>query len=131
MTSIPANSTKAQQAAVSLPRRSYIPARYRRVIGTVAITALGIITILFYLGPLGYMASTSLKSEDQISDPKVPRWLPLSRATFDYEGETYDVLAVPMPDGSTRDLALVKPGRQQSEFIDPANPTERIVWEGQ
>jgi multiple sugar transport system permease protein len=131
MATLPAESTKVQRAATVLPRKNYIPVRYRRLMATAAITVMGIIFVLFYLGPLGYMASTALKSAAQISDPKVPRWFPLSRATFDYEGKTYDILAVPMPDGSVRDLALVKPGRQQSEFIDPANPTERVVWEGQ
>jgi multiple sugar transport system permease protein len=133
MATIHADSTKVQQPAVAvLPQRKYLPARYRRLMTTVAITLFGILIILFYLGPLGYMASTGLKSDAQISDPKVPRWLPLSRATFEYEGETYDILAVPMPDGTIRDLALVKPGRQQSEFIDPADPAAgTIVWDGQ
>src|SRR5687767_12719304 len=103
MATISADSTKVQTTAAALPQRRYIPARYRRVIATIAITLLGIFMILLYLGPLGYMVSTGLKSDAQISDPLAPRWLPLSRATFEYEGETYDILAVPMPDGSVRD----------------------------
>ena len=36
-----------------------------------------------------------------------------------------------MPDGTTRELALVKKGRQQSDFIDPANPDAgTITWVG-
>ena len=34
-------------------------------------------------------------------------------------------------DGEVKELAIVKPGRQQSEFVDPANPDAGvIVWEG-
>jgi multiple sugar transport system permease protein len=36
-----------------------------------------------------------------------------------------------MPDGSTRELAMLKPGRAQSTFIDPANPgADPITWKG-
>jgi multiple sugar transport system permease protein len=41
------------------------------------------------------------------------------------------VYFVPLPDGTTRELALLRPGRQQSEFIDPANPAAGpITWDG-
>jgi multiple sugar transport system permease protein len=33
-------------------------------------------------------------------------------------------------DGSVRQLALTKPGREQSTFIDPKNPTQPIEWQG-
>jgi multiple sugar transport system permease protein len=50
--------------------------------------------------------------------------------TFEWQGEKYDVLLVPLETG-TRELALVKKGRQSSEFIDPANPDAgTITWEG-
>jgi multiple sugar transport system permease protein len=39
------------------------------------------------------------------------------------------VLDVPFDDGS-RSLALVKPGRKESTFVDPAAPDTEIVWEG-
>jgi multiple sugar transport system permease protein len=86
--------------------------------------------VIAFLSPLAYSALESLKSEDQISRPNSPI-LPSDPQTFDFEGETYDVYYVPMPDGSTRELALITKGRQQSEFIDPANPAaEPITWQG-
>ena len=86
--------------------------------------------VIAFLSPLGYGALLSLKTETQISQPNSPI-LPSDPRTFDYEGETYDVYYVPLPDGTTRELALVKKGRQQSDFIDPANSAAgTITWDG-
>ena len=75
-------------------------------------------------------AASRSRREAQIAEPNSPL-LPSDPATFDYQGETYDVYYVPMPDGTTRELALVKKGRQQSDFIDPANPAAGpITWQG-
>ena len=50
--------------------------------------------------------------------------------TFEYEGGTYDVYQVPI-DGAVRELALVTKGRQESEFVDPANPGAGLItWKG-
>ena len=82
-----------------------------------------------FLSPLAYSFMTSLKTPEQITQPNSPPW-PADPRTFEFEGETYDVYFVPI-DGAVRELALVKKGRQQSEFIDPANPAAgRIVWDG-
>jgi multiple sugar transport system permease protein len=57
--------------------------------------------------------------------------LPQSPATFEYEGEQLEILTVPMPDGTERRLAMLQPGRQVSQFIDPADPESGpIEWEG-
>lgn len=86
--------------------------------------------VIAFLSPLGYSALLSLKSEVQIAEPNSPA-LPSDPRTFEYEGETYNVYYVPMPDGSTRELALVKKGLQKSDFIDPANPgAGTITWQG-
>lgn len=84
--------------------------------------------LVAYLLPFGYMAATSLKSEQQISDPNRPI-TPQSRVTVEIDGEDVDLLTVPLPDGTTRELALVQPGRQESTFVDPETG-EEIVWEG-
>ena len=98
----------------------------RRAILTVAMSGV----VIAFLSPLAYSALTSVKTEQQISDPNAPI-LPSDARTFDYQGETYDVYYVPMPDGSTRELALVKKGRTQSDFVDPANPAAgTITWQG-
>ena len=98
----------------------------RRAILTVVMSGV----VIAFLSPLAYSALTSLKTESQISDPSAPI-LPSDPRTFDYQGESLDVYFVPMPDGTTRDLALVTKGRQESEFVDPANPDAGLItWEG-
>ena len=55
-----------------------------------------------------------------------PLW-PSDAAQFTYAGQAYDLYQVPL-DGRTRQLALVKPGREQSTFVDPADPRRPIQW---
>jgi multiple sugar transport system permease protein len=82
-----------------------------------------------FLSPLVYSAITSLKTPEQITQSNSPL-LPSNPATFEYEGESYDVYKVPI-DGTTRELALVKKGRLESQFVDPANPTAGLItWQG-
>jgi multiple sugar transport system permease protein len=98
----------------------------RRAILTVAMSGV----VIAFLSPLAYSALISLKTEEQISQANSPI-LPSDPRSFDYQGETYSVYYVPLPDGSTGELALVKKGRTQSEFIDPANPgAGTITWQG-
>jgi multiple sugar transport system permease protein len=41
------------------------------------------------------------------------------------------VYYVPLPDGTTRELAIVQKGRESSTFVDPSNPTAgTITWQG-
>ena len=101
----------------------------RRFQGWVITGVTGLVLFVFLL-PLGYMAVTSLKSEQMLSDFEGPI-LPQSAATFEYEGEQLDIYTVPMPDGTERELAMLQPGRQTSQFIDPADPSAgSIEWEG-
>jgi multiple sugar transport system permease protein len=98
----------------------------RRAILTVVMSGV----VIAFLSPLAYSALMSLKTEAQIADPSSPI-LPSDARTFEYQGESYDVYYVPMPDGTTRELALVRKGRTQSDFIDPANPgAGTITWDG-
>ena len=106
-------------------RASQIAKRTRTLIMTLALVAIAIA----FLSPLAYSFMTSLKTPEQITQPNSPPW-PADPRTFEFEGEIYDVYFVPI-DGTVRELALVKKGRQQSEFVDPANPAAgRIVWDG-
>jgi multiple sugar transport system permease protein len=88
------------------------------------------VVLAIFLSPFLFMVFTSLKTQEQISILGSPIW-PAAVATYEYEGEELEVFTVPLPDGSTRDLAMVKPGRQESVFIDP-NDLEagEIVWQG-
>jgi len=98
----------------------------RRAILTVVMSG----ALIAFLSPLAYSALVSLKSEAQISAPDAPL-LPSDPATYDYEGKAYPVYFVPMPDGTTQQLALVKKGRQSSQFVDPGNPDAGLItWDG-
>jgi multiple sugar transport system permease protein len=82
-----------------------------------------------FLSPLVQAFTVSIKTPEQLSQPKAPIW-PAVPVKFEYEGEEYDVYQVPI-DGTIHELALYDPGRQQSTFIDPADPTAPpIVWDG-
>ena len=102
----------------------------RRRRGGWVITGITGLVLFVFLLPLGYMAVTSLKSEQMLSDFEGPI-LPQSAATFEYEGEQLDIYTVPMPDGTERELAMLQPGRQTSQFIDPTDASAGpIEWEG-
>ena len=97
---------------------------------TAVLTTLYCAILLVFLAPLAYSFLTSVKTETQMSQPNAPL-LPSDPRTFEFEGESYDVYFVPMPDGQTRELALVRKGRRDADFIDPANPgAGTITWQG-
>jgi multiple sugar transport system permease protein len=85
--------------------------------------------VIAYLSPLPFMVISSLTPRDQFLDGNAPL-LPSKRVTFNYEGKNLRVYHVPTEHGD-RELALYKPGRQSSEFVDPANPEVGVItWEG-
>ncbi|MBN1965500.1 MAG: carbohydrate ABC transporter permease [Anaerolineae bacterium] len=84
-----------------------------------------------FLMPFVYMTVTAFKDRDQIVASATGPLLPVDPATYEYEGEVYEVYEVPMPDGGVRELALIQSGRQSSTFIDPADPEAGLIeWEG-
>src|SRR5262245_52936254 len=92
--------------------------------GTISLFAVMLVTV--YLMPLGYAASLSLRGA--AVEANQPLW-PSEPAKFSYNGQNYDLYNVSI-DGRIRQLALVRPGREDSTFVDPAAPTERIEWQG-
>jgi multiple sugar transport system permease protein len=94
------------------------------------VTLLALITATVYLLPFGNMALMSVKNQDQIvASADGPIW-PLEPARFTYEGKAYDILKVPTDEG-IKEWALIKKGRQTSQFIDPANPEAGLIeWTG-
>ncbi|AEJ61789.1 ABC-type transporter, integral membrane subunit [Spirochaeta thermophila DSM 6578] len=96
----------------------------RRVVFTLGVAVLAAV----YLLPLMYGLSMSLKTRDQIASAKLSI-LPLSPGTWEYEGKQYDLYEVPV-DGEVRILAMIKRGRTSSVFMDPQQPGEQIIWEG-
>jgi multiple sugar transport system permease protein len=94
------------------------------LIGTVTLFAIMLVGV--YLMPLGYSAALSLR--DSTIEPGQPPW-PSAAAQFTYQDQAYDIYNVPI-DGTLRQLALYKPGREASTFIDPKDPSQPIEWQG-
>jgi len=101
----------------------------RRFTGTASVTLLALAVLVVFLAPLAYMALTALKTQKQVQDPH-SQFLPGSPITYNYQGKDYPLLNVPTDEG-TMQWALVKPGREASDFIDPADPEAGLIhWEG-
>jgi multiple sugar transport system permease protein len=91
------------------------------------LTMVGIVVV--FLSPLLHTAIASIRSPEQTSQLHSP-FLPSDPVTYEFEGRAYDVYQVPM-DGTVRELALVEKGRQESKFVDPANPAAGLIaWQG-
>ena len=83
---------------------------------------------MIFLLPLGYMVLTSVKDSDQILALNAPLW-PASPQTYTAaDGQAYQLYQVPLADG-VKNLALEKPGRVTSTFIDPSTGQE-VQWQG-
>ncbi|MGE5378316.1 MAG: carbohydrate ABC transporter permease [Bacteroidota bacterium] len=98
--------------------------------GTAMLNLFMFLFVLAYLSPLPFMVIASLTPQQQFMDSHAPI-LPAQRVTIMYEGKELDVLKVPTGEGERR-WALYKPGRKESQFIDPQNPgAGPIKWVGQ
>ena len=92
------------------------------------VTTFALAILVIFLAPFAFMVFTSLKTQDQISIVGAPIW-PARPSVFDYNGKSVEVFTVPVSqcagfdpgDTTTRNLAIVKKGRQESTFVDPAN----------
>ena len=83
-----------------------------------------------YLLPLLYMVTTAFQQPGQSTTPGAPVW-PAAPQTAEYQGQPYPVYTVPFPDGTTRQLILIEPGRESSVFVDPTAPDPTpIEWAG-
>jgi len=104
--------------------------RMRRFTAMSGMTMLALLVVSAFLLPLLFMVTTSLKDKNQLTALGAP-WYPAVPETMVYEGEEYPLYTVPLPDGTTRTLALYKPGREQSVWLDPANPDAGTIdWVG-
>lgn len=94
------------------------------------LTLIAVLALAAFLAPMLRSVAYALKSTDQITQDGTPLW-PANPLTFEYEGEDLALLLVPLPDGTTRQLALFEPGRKASTFIDPSAPAAPpITWQG-
>ncbi len=98
-------------------------------VGKITINLIVLLVVVVYLFPISYMVLTAVKDEAQFGDPNAPVW-PSRKVELDYEGELYPLHIVPFEDGE-RELLLVQPRRNESQFIDPAAPEAGLIeWEG-
>jgi multiple sugar transport system permease protein len=103
----------------------------RKLMTTGTITLFTLLLAMAFLMPFAYGAITAFKDKEQIVNSATGSILPVDPLTFEYNGEKLEVFEVPMPDNTTRQLALLDRGRNDSTFIDPANPdSEPIEWQG-
>jgi multiple sugar transport system permease protein len=94
------------------------------------VTLVAIVGLALFLSPMLRSVVYAVKSTDQITQAGTPLW-PADPVTFAYQGKELPLLLVPLPDGSTRQLALFEPGRKSSTFVDPAAPDAApITWQG-
>ncbi len=132
--------------------------QWRRIGRSTAATGFATVILALFLMPFLYMIFTSLKTQTQVATTGAPIWparyttyvytgenkasytLKVNKSGFvvnqainmnDFAGKTLEVYNVPMPDGATRELALLKGYQKSSVFIDPARPAaDPIVWTG-
>jgi len=94
------------------------------------VTLLAVLAVAAFLSPLLRAITYSIKSTDQISQAHTPLY-PADQVTMSYQDKELPLFVVPLPDGSTKVLALLEPLRKQSTFVDPAAPDAApIVWLG-
>jgi multiple sugar transport system permease protein len=93
------------------------------------LTFVVVVILAAFLSPIVRSVFVSLRTTEQVGALDAPPW-PAVHGEFDYQGKTYDVYDVPI-DGTVKPLALVKKGRESSQFVDPANATAGLItWEG-
>lgn len=104
--------------------------KMRNIFSTTFITALTLSLLVIFLAPFLFMVFTSMKNMEQISTVGSPIW-PAEFPRFDYNGKSLEIFKVPLPDGTTKELALLKKGQKESVFVDPENlEAGEITWQG-
>src|SRR3972149_1304084 len=120
--------TQASVRELPFSSRSALARVQRVFLAKAWLTLLATVLLAVFLMPFLYMTFTSLKSGAQFSLIG-PLW-PAAEATFSYQGKDYPLLSVPTDQG-IKEWALVDPGREQSQFVDPANPDAGLIdWVG-
>ena len=107
-----------------------LKSQMRRFTAVSGMTLLAVFVVSIFLMPLVFMVATAFKDRSQLTAPDAPLY-PAAPETFDWQGTEYPVYDVPGPDGVVHAWALVEPHREDSVFIDPADPEAGpITWEG-
>ena len=112
-------------------RQGIRPRSWRRVGQSFTVTFIATVLLAAFLSPLLRSFIISIKSPEQNAIVDGPI-LPSTPATYTYRGRDFAVYIVPLSDGSTRELALVRKGRTSSQFIDPKDASQTLItWQGQ
>ena len=127
MTDKPLATPLPKSNAVTIANKSST-VNVRKAVNTTFVTALTVAILVIFLAPFLFMIFTSLKTQGQIAQIGAPIW-PAKPPTYEYNGKAVEMFKVPMSkcagadpnDTSTKDLAVVKKGRQSSTFVDPNN----------
>ena len=98
----------------------------RELLENIGVTGLGLLALLIFLLPLGYVLATSFKLDSQMTTPGAPLW-PATQSTYNFQGKDYPLYDAPKEDGTTQRLALVKPYREDSDVVDLAQPEQGLV----
>lgn len=117
------------QSTPAVRKRADVGFRLRQLSTTLAVTFLGLLVMIVFLMPLGYMMSTAFKKDSQLTEQHAPLW-PAEKSTYTYEGKELPLYNVPTSDGM-KQWALVKGFREDSDFVDPAHPEQGVFnWVG-
>lgn len=124
-------STQPSAASTSMTTsKSTTGIPWRKVSASIGLTLLALALLTAFLAPLASMILNSFKTIDQMTEPGAPLW-PAQPGTFELDGNELPVYVVPMENGESLELAMVKPGRRQSVLINPDDVAAgEITWEG-
>jgi multiple sugar transport system permease protein len=93
------------------------------------VTLVAVLLVAAFLSPLLRAATSAIKSPEQLGQSGAPL-LPSDIATIEIDGESVELFNVPI-DGAVRQLGLLKRGRTESQFVDPADlAAPAITWHG-
>lgn len=103
--------------------------RVRKPASKIGVTLLGFFLLLVFILPLGYMVNTAFKLDTQTTAQNAPVY-PATPVTYSYQGNDLPLYYVPI-NGHLKRLALLHGYREDSQFIDPANPGGGVIeWTG-
>lgn len=103
--------------------------RSRKLLAGASLTLFAFMLLGAFLSPFLYMLATATKDPAQFTKDGTPLW-PATESTYTYQGKELVVYQVPTEIG-IQEWALVKPGREESLFVDPANPgAGTMAWTG-
>jgi multiple sugar transport system permease protein len=113
------------------PTSSVYSSQLRKFTIIASVTLFTFLLVTVYLAPFANMMTVSLREYGSLSQTPGSSMLPMVAVTYNYEGKDYDVYKVPLEDGTVKELALIKPTRTKSQFVDPQNPDAGIIeWTG-